>query len=156
LRKCYLLLCGAKIGEKTRIDMNVIIQDPYKLKIGNHTHINRQCTMDSRGHITIGNNVSISQRVGIITGSHNLDSSDFDYLKRPVVVEDYAWIGFGAIILGGATIHEGAVVCAGAVVTKDVDPYTVVAGVPAKKIRERARGLRYIPLGEEYNWPMFT
>lgn len=156
IRKLYLLICGGKIKKRTQIDMNCTILDPFRLSIGCFSHINRDCLIDARGSILIGNKVSISQRVVLITGSHNINSSDFQYIAKPIIIEDYVWIGANATILGGIKIGEGAVICAGSVVTKDVAPYTVVAGVPAKYIKDRQKELHYKPLDGMYLWPMFT
>ena len=78
-----------------------------------------------------------------VTGSHDYKSPNFQGIFKPIVIEDYAWIGVGATILQGVTIGRGAVVCAGAVVTKDVPAYAVVAGVPAKTIGSRPKNLDY-------------
>lgn len=156
LRKVYLLICGARIGKRTQVDMNCVILDPFKLKLGAHSHINRNCLLDARGGIYIGDCVSISQRVVLVTGSHDLRSSDFTFVRETIEIEDYVWIGINATILGGVKIGKGAVVCAGAVVTKSIAPYSIVAGVPARKIGDRPCDLSYLPLGEEYFWPMFT
>ena len=156
IRKMYLLICGGKIKRRSQIDMNCTIMDAYKLHIGEHTHINRNCLLDARGTIEIGNNVSISQRVTLVTGSHDMNSPDFAYINDSIIIKDYVWIGINATILGGVKIGEGAVICAGAVVCKDIEPYTVVAGIPAKKIGKRSNDLSYKPLDKEYFWPMFT
>jgi maltose O-acetyltransferase len=76
---------------------------------------------------------------------------DFVESFAPVVIGDRVWIGLRALVLGGVTIGEGAIVAAGAVVTKDVAPYTIVAGVPAVSVGERTRGLRY-ELDYRPNW----
>jgi acetyltransferase-like isoleucine patch superfamily enzyme len=78
-----------------------------------------------------------------MTGSHDYKSRNFQGIFKPIVIEDYAWVGVGATILQGVTIGKGAVVCAGAVVTKDVPPYAVVAGVPAQTIDTRPDDLDY-------------
>ncbi|MDR0792472.1 MAG: acyltransferase, partial [Chitinophagaceae bacterium] len=103
------------------------------------------CFFDGRNGITIGNKVSISHKVTLITESHDTDSPTFDTIRGKIIIEDYAWIGVNATILQGITIGEGAVVAAGAVVTKPVAPYTVVGGVPAKKIKDRVQNLNYTP-----------
>ena len=79
----------------------------------------------------------------LITGSHNIENCNFPVEFRPIVIQDYAWIGAGAILLPGVEIGEGSVVAAGAVVTKSVQPYSVVAGIPARKIKDRPKGLCY-------------
>lgn len=78
-----------------------------------------------------------------MAGGHDVNSVDFAGDHRPIQIDDYVWIGVGATVLRGVHIGEGAVVCAGAVVTKDVAPYDIVAGVPAKKIAERNHELKY-------------
>lgn len=143
IRRGYMKLMRAQIGKGTFIMKNVYIQSPNRLKIGAHSHVNRGAVLDARGGITIGDNVSISHNVCIMTGSHDHMSSNFIGLFKSIDIKDYAWIGVGAVILQGVTIGKGAVVCAGAVVNKDVGDYEIVGGVPAKKIGERTRELDY-------------
>ena len=87
--------------------------------------------------IMIGKNVCIGEDVRLITGSHDVTSPHFNLVTRPITINDNVWIATGAIVLPGVTIGEGAVVGAGSVVTKDVEPWTVVAGNPAKFIKKR-------------------
>lgn len=143
IRKFYLKFVRAKIGRGSFVMKNVYIQSPNRLKIGEYSHINRDVILDARGDIVIGNNVSISHRVNIMTGGHDHMSSDFIGMFKPIVIQDYAWIGVGVTILQGVTIGKGAVVCAGAVVTKNVAEYDIVAGVPAKSIGTRSKDLNY-------------
>ena len=107
------------------------------LRIGEHTLINRRCCLDTRGGITIGSNVSIAAEVAILTAQHDSDDQDFRVVTRPVVIHDHVSIGMRAMILPGVTIGRGAVIAAGAVVTKDVAPLDVVGGVPARPIGRR-------------------
>ncbi len=93
----------------------------------------------------IGNYVATGSEVMIYTLQHNIDSPTFDVVGGPVIIEDYVYIGPRAIILPGLRIGYGAVVGAGAVVTRDVPPFAVVGGVPAEFIRERPRNLDYRP-----------
>lgn len=150
IRKKVLQLCGVRIGKKTVLNMKLYIISPYRIIIGRNSHINRNCFFDGRGGIIIGNNVSISFNTKIITGSHQIDSVDFQSVFKPVVIEDYVWIGINAIILQGVHIGKGAVICAGAVVTGDVGNYEIVGGVPAKFIRKRNTELDYTCLSEHY------
>lgn len=143
VRKLYYRLMGARFGIGSRLDMRQYFFDVKKFRMGMYSHVNQNCLLDCRGGLSIGNRVSISHRVSIFTGSHDLKTVDFQYLAKPVVIHDYAWIGGCATILPGVTIGEGAVVAAGAVVTKDVPPYEIHAGVPAHKIGERQRNLNY-------------
>ena len=99
-------------------------------------------TVDSgQGGLTIGNHVIIGPNAVIITGNHDygrtdLSAVDQEYYGKPIQIGDNVWIGANAVVLGGTTIGEHSVVAAGAVVSSDVAPYTVVGGVPARKIRE--------------------
>jgi maltose O-acetyltransferase len=113
-------------------------------RIGVGTRVNRDCLLDTRGGLSIGAQVSISPEVAILTADHDCDVPGFPMRCRPVVIEDHVWIGMRAIILPGVRIGRGAVVAVGAVVTRDVEPLTVVAGVPARVIGSRdPRGLDY-------------
>jgi acetyltransferase-like isoleucine patch superfamily enzyme len=116
---------------------------PRELRIGSNCAIGRHCVLDARGGITIGRDVNISSHARLQTAKHLVDDPDFAHEFAPIVLGDRVWVAEGAFVLGGITIGEGAVVAAGAVVTADVEPYTVVAGVPARKIRDRSRELRY-------------
>lgn len=148
IRRCVLKRRGLKIGKGSFIMKKVYFQDVYKMNVGNFSHINRGCFIDARGGITIGDNVSISHNVSLVTGGHDHQSPIFAGKFKPISIEDYVWIGIGAILLQGVHIGKGAVVCAGAVVTKDVGEYEIVAGVPAKKVGERNHDLEYHCLWE--------
>jgi len=94
------------------------------------------------GRVTIGRHCLITRRAAILTGGHGFARRDRLIQEQPfqcadVRVGDDCWIGFGAILLPGVTVGEGAVVAAGSVVTRDVPPYTIVAGAPARPIGER-------------------
>lgn len=143
IRKLYLKSIGTKIGEGSFIMKNVYIMNGNQLTVGKYSHINRACLLDARAEITIGDSVSISHNVKIMTGSHDVNSKNFCGVFTPIKIEDYAWIGVGGIILQGVKIGKGAVVAAGAVVTKDVPPYTIVGGIPARKIGMRNDKLCY-------------
>ncbi len=143
LRRIYLKIIGTKIEKGSIIMKNNYFINPNLLTIGKYCHINRNCILDSRGGIVIGDNVSISHKVNIMTGSHDVNDKGFCGIFKSIKIKDYAWLGVNSTILQGVTIGKGAVVCAGAVVTKDVEDYTIVAGIPAKKIRDRRRDLDY-------------
>lgn len=142
-RRAYLRVIGLKIGQGSMVMKRNYWINPNLISIGKNSHINTQCILDGRGGLTIGDSVSVSHRVNLMTGSHDYKSKDFRGIFKPIQIEDYAWIGIGATILQGVTIGKGAVVCAGAVVTHDVEPYTVVGGVPARVIGERPKELAY-------------
>ena len=113
------------------------------LTIANHSVIDRGCVLDARGEITLGNNVNLAPEVMVLTASHDPDDESFAGIEKPVVVEDYAWIATRSLILPGVTIGRGAIVGAGSVVTKNVEPGTIVAGNPARLIRERQGNQTY-------------
>lgn len=139
---CYRCL-GMKIGYGTQIDMGQYVLSPNKIKIGTTTHINQGCILDGRSSLIIGNNVSISHRCVFMTGSHDINSIDFEYKGLPIEIADYVFIGVNSTVLQGVIIGKGAVVCAGAVVTKDVPEYGIVAGIPARLIGFRNKDLTY-------------
>jgi maltose O-acetyltransferase len=93
--------------------------------------------------LVIGNNVSIAGEVRIFTMQHDVDDPNFAEIEGRVTIDDYAVIGTRVTILPGVHIGKGAVVASGAVVTRDVEPYAVVGGVPAEFIRSRSKDLRY-------------
>jgi acetyltransferase-like isoleucine patch superfamily enzyme len=132
-----------QIGTNTILNMAQYIFSPNLIQIGNNTHINKGCFLDGRGSCIIGNSVSISHNVSIITGSHDAQQKDFRGVYLPIIIKDYAWIGINAIILCGVTIGKGAVVAAGSVVIKDVPDYAIVGGIPAKIIGKRPEELEY-------------
>lgn len=131
------------IGENSRINLGVIINNPKNITIGNNTYINGGVfTVGDNSCIVIGNNCLISYNVHVRTKTHKYIDKNIlirkqGELEKDIVIEDDVWIGYGAQIMPGVTLHKGCVVGAGAVVTKDVAEYTVVGAVPAKVIKKR-------------------
>lgn len=126
----------------TVIDPSSIIFVPFYtnfgrfITIGKNVFINHACSFLDMGGITIEDNVLIGPKVNLITENHPLNPDDRKSLVcKPIVIKRNAWIGAAATILPGVTIGENAVVAAGAVVTTDVLPNTIVGGVPAKIIK---------------------
>ena len=109
------------------------------LTIGERSRVNRDCCLDARGGLWIGSDVSISPGVTILTAEHPPDDEQFRVETKPVRIEDHVFIGMRAIILPGVTLGAGAMVAAGAVVTRDVPALTIVGGVPARPIGRRER-----------------
>jgi maltose O-acetyltransferase len=143
-RRLYLKLFLGAMGRGTNIQMGCRILHGHKINLGERNVVNFGCMLDGRRFsIRTGNDVSIGPEAAILTLGHDPQSSAFADRGGDVVIGDRAWIGYRAIILPGITIGEGAAVAAGAVVTRDVEPFTIVAGVPAKKIGERQRDLNY-------------
>ncbi len=136
-------MAGVRIGQRSSFHWRARFFSPWNLRIGRNTIIGNDSMLDARNGITIGDNVSLSMGVWIWTMEHDPQDPWYGVKGGPVVIEDYAWISCRAVILPGVTIGKGAVVAAGAVVTRDVPPYTIVGGTPAKVIGERNRDLRY-------------
>jgi acetyltransferase-like isoleucine patch superfamily enzyme len=125
------------------------------LRIGEYSHVNQGAILDARAEICIGSNVSISHRASLFSLSHDYNSPSFAGMPGKIKIEDYVFVGANATILGGRkgiTIGRGAVVCAGSVVTHDVEPFDVVAGVPARVIGKRNEDVNYFPLKGDVNW----
>lgn len=107
------------------------------ISFGKNVFINAGCHFQDQGGIYIGDGVLIGHNVVLATANHALEPSKSRKLNyKPIIIRDNVWIGSNAVILQGVTVGEWAVVAAGAVVTKDVEPYTVVGGIPAKFIRK--------------------
>ena len=123
--------CNCSIARTARIDY------PWNFAIGTQSSIGEHAWVYCLDKITIGKNCCIGENVRLLTGSHDVNSPQFDLVTKPITIWDNAWIATGAIVLPGVTIGEGAVVGAGAVVTKDVVPWTVVGGNPAKVVSRR-------------------
>lgn len=135
---------GVRIGADSNILMATEMQHAADLIIGTNTVINQHCLLDGRGGLMIGSNVNISSHVLIVAGIHDIqDGEGFFGSVKSITIEDYVWLCTRCTILAGVTVGRGAIVAAGAVVTKSVEPYTIVAGVPARKIGERNPNLNY-------------
>ncbi len=137
LRRVICKLMMNHFDMSSAIYRNVDLRCPYRISVGHHTNINKDCVLDGRGGITIGSNVDIAQQVNIWTEQHDYNDPTFRAICSPVIIDDYVWIASRVTVLPGVHIGKGAVVASGAVVTKDVLPFTVVGGVPAKVIGTR-------------------
>jgi maltose O-acetyltransferase len=155
----YRRVMGWQIAPQATIMMGQHIQTTgirskdRQVSIGRGSVINWDCLLYITGGLLIGEQVSISAGTWLITGTHEMNNPAFPATYKPIVIEDYAWIGMRATILPGVTIGKGAVVMAGAVVSRDVAPYAVVGGVPAREITRRelqdpAYALNFRPLFE--------
>jgi acetyltransferase-like isoleucine patch superfamily enzyme len=114
----------------------IFVKEGGYLEIGSNSRING-CHISCSEKVVIGQNVRISQYVLIMDNDfHQVKDHFADGVKKPIIIEDDVWIAAKATILKGVRIGKGAVVAAGAVVTKDVAPYTLVAGIPARSIRK--------------------
>jgi maltose O-acetyltransferase len=149
-RAWYSRVVGVSIGRNSSLLMGLELQFRGRrsdarpgIVIGDHTVVNAGCHLDGRGGLVIGDNVSISAGCWIITDEHDVNDPRFAEVLAPVTIGDYVFIGSKAMILPGTSIGRGAVVGAGAVVTKDVRPFEIVGGVPARAIGERREEFLY-------------
>ncbi len=137
IRRFFYRISGVKIGKGSAIHMGACFCDPKNIVIGQDTIIGEGAVLDGRDKLHIGNHVDIASDVMIYNCEHDVGSADFHAVCSPVIVEDYVFIGPRAIILPGVKIGKGAVVGAGAVVTKNVAEFAIVGGIPAVVISER-------------------
>lgn len=138
VRRFFYRLAGMKIGAGSTLHMGARFYNPSNISIGKDTIIGEGTVLDGRAPLHIGDHVDFATEVMIYNAQHDITSPTFSAEMAPVVIKDYVFIGPRAIILPGVTIEKGAVVAAGAVVTKDVEAFAVVGGVPAKVIGERS------------------
>jgi maltose O-acetyltransferase len=128
---------GVKIASSCRLTSSVKILGTTHIEIGEDTFVGHEVLITGgTSRIVIGSNVDIAPRVMILAGSHRIDMigrhSAGEACSLDIQIEDGVWLGAGATILGGVTIGRKAVIAAGSVVTEDIPPYTVAAGVPCQ------------------------
>lgn len=122
---------------------NVLVNEAGEgLKLGNNSNIGPYSFIGCSGYIELGNNVMMGPRVSLLAENHNFDRTDIPMKEQGVtrgtiVIEDDCWLGATCSVLSNVRIGRGSIVATGAVVTKDVPPYSIVAGVPAKVIKSR-------------------
>lgn len=134
------------IGSNVTIQSNVYFGFGAKLRVGDNSVVGQNARLALADNITIGRDVLIGPEVIILTGIHIYSNPDIPIAdqgssSKPVTIGDDVWIGARVTILPGVVIGDGAVIGAGAVVTKNVEPYTVVVGNPAKVIKRRSHNL---------------
>jgi len=134
------------LGSNIYIGHHAILRgyDRAEMVIGSNTWIGQACYLNSAGGLVIGSEVGIGPCVKVMTSRHGEEGREVPVLAcdlefAPVRIEDGSDIGLGAIILPGVTVGRGSIVGAGAVVSRNVDPFSIVAGVPARKLGERPR-----------------
>jgi putative colanic acid biosynthesis acetyltransferase WcaF len=136
----FVLRCfGARIGREVHIYNSARIYFPWNLIIGDWSAIGEDALIYNLGPVTIGQQVTISQRAHLCAGTHDYTDPAMPLLKPPIVVGDQAWICADAFVGPGVTVGQGAVVGARAVVVKNAEPWTIVAGNPARFIKKRTR-----------------
>lgn len=143
-RRFFYRLFGMKIGKGSTIHTGLTLYNPRNIIIGEDTIVGEKAVLDGRAKLKIGNHVAIASEVMIYNSQHNINDEDFQPVEMEVEVNDYVFIGPRVIILPGVKIGKGAIIAAGAVVTKDIPPFAIAGGVPAKIIGERKiKELRY-------------
>ena len=146
-RKLFYTLSGMKIGKKSTIHIGANFYQPKNIKIGDDTIVGNNSFLDGRASLIIGNHVDIASEIMIFNSEHDVSSGDFDAIEDIVEISDYVFIGPRVIILPGVKIGKGAIVAAGSVVTKSIQPFKIVAGVPANVIGERKQKELHYRLG---------
>ena len=142
-RKACYRRAGMCVPTTSSIHWRAEFYAPERIVIGAHCTIGDSCFLDGRSGVTMGDSVNLGSHVTIYTREHDVNSPDFAETGGSVRIGNHAYLASFSIVLPGVTVGEGAVVAAGAVVTKDVPPFTIVGGVPAVRIGERTRDLRY-------------
>ena len=146
LRISLYRMLGVDVAKNVDIHYKTEIRTPYNLHIGKGSIIGDNALLDARNGLQMGENVNISSNVSIYTEQHDHRDEHFRCTEgqdKSVTIGDRVWLGSNVTVLPGVKIGEGAVCCAGCVVTKDVAPFEVVAGIPAKKVNIRPQSLSY-------------
>jgi putative colanic acid biosynthesis acetyltransferase WcaF len=137
----FVLRCfGAKIGNHVHLYPSTRIYFPWNLTVGDWSAVGEDVLIYNLGPVTIGQKATISHRAHLCAGTHDYRQPDLPLLKPPIEIGDQAWVCADAFIGPGVAVGEGAVVGACAVVVKDVAPWTVVAGNPARPLKQRKLG----------------
>lgn len=137
-RAALLRINGASVGRRCFVRGGLQIQESFALTLGDDVFVNAACCFDLSAAIILESRVQLAYQVTLVTGGHEIGSHQSragTHCPAPIRVGEGAWIGARAIVLPGVTVGAGAVVAAGALVTKDVPPDTLVGGVPARFIR---------------------
>lgn len=136
-RSFLLRQFGATVGKHVHIYNSATIYMPWNLEIGDWSSISEHVYIYNLGKVCIGKKTTVSHRAHICAGTHDYTRPDLRLQKPPIVISDQAWVCSDAFVGPGVVIGEGAIVGARAVVTKDVASWTVVAGNPARFIKNR-------------------
>lgn len=144
LRRAYLRRWLGSVGKGTSIQLRCRFLNGRKVFLGERNIINFGCLFDGRKFpIRTGRNVSIGPEATVLTLGHDPYSPEFEDRGGPVGIGERVWIGYRAVVLPGVTIGDGAVVGAASVVTRDVEPFAIVAGNPARRIGDRTEDLQF-------------
>ncbi len=136
-RRMLLKVFGATIGPRVVLKPGIRVKFPWRLTIDENSWIGEDGWIDNLAEVRIGANCCVSQGAYLCTGSHDWSAPGFDLITRPITLEPGAWIAARAIVGPGVTAGRGSVLGMGSTATRDLDPWTVYAGVPAVAIRRR-------------------
>ncbi len=137
VRNNLLRAFGARIGNPVRLRPSVIIEQPWNLAIGDNSSIGDRAVVYCLGKITIGNNVSVSQGAHLCAGTHDFRRPDMPLLRPPITIHDYAWIAADGFVGPNVTVGEGAILGARGCAMRDLEAWTIYAGNPVVKVKER-------------------
>jgi putative colanic acid biosynthesis acetyltransferase WcaF len=137
VRVALLRLFGATVGDHVLVCGGVRITIPWLLKLDDYAVLGDSVEVYNLAQVTIGAHAVVSQKAYLCTASHDYTRTDFPLYAKPIVIGSQAWVASGAFIGPGLTIHEGSVVGACSVVTRDVAPWMVAAGNPCRPIKPR-------------------
>ena len=140
LKRTVLRWFGSSVGCGVVIKPEVKITFPWKLTLGDHVWLGEECWLLNLAPIIVASHVCISQRAFLCTGNHDYKSPTFDLITKPIRVEEGAWVGAGALVGPGVSVGSHAVLTAGSVAVKDLEPYGIYQGNPS--VRVKLRGLR--------------
>ena len=144
LRRLYLRWYLAEMGRQSHVQMGCRFLHGRNIHLADNVVLNFGTLLDGRRYpITVGTNVSIGPCASLLTLGHDPQSPEFADAGGPILIEEYAWLAYGCLVLPGVTIGKGAVIAAGAVVTRDVAPFAIMAGNPAKPVGKRQEALAY-------------
>lgn len=137
IRNLILRAFGAKIPLKSLVYPSAKIWAPWNLEVGKHSTIGPNTQVYNKSKIIISNHCVVSQGVYLCTASHDIEDKKYSLISRPIILKESSWVAADAFIGPGVTIGEGSVVGARSAVFKDVKPWSVVGGNPAKFIKMR-------------------
>ncbi|MEX8548842.1 MAG: WcaF family extracellular polysaccharide biosynthesis acetyltransferase [Mucilaginibacter sp.] len=136
-KSALLRFFGAKIGKGLVIKTKVRIKNPWRLEIGDNCWIGESVWIDNLENVFIGSNVCLSQDAMLLTGNHDYTMSDFPYKLGKIVLEDGVWIGAKSVVCPGIVCRSHAILTVNSVATKELNAWTIYAGNPAVRVRER-------------------
>lgn len=136
-RRVLLRLFGASIGTRVVLKPGIRVKFPWRLTIGDNSWIGEHAWIDNLAQVTIANDCCVSQGAYLCTGSHDWSRPGFDLITGPITLEPGAWVAARASVGPNVTLGRGAVLGLGSTATRDLDPWTVYAGIPATAVRTR-------------------